>query len=172
MASRGESNIDWHRITASLPFARTPDAKQKRDQLFNQFDANHNGYLTFDEVNKGIRDVLQFEKGFDFGPAIHQAFNASKDLVKTKSKISDSVVERAEFRLFLMYMREYFELYVMFQRMDTSQDQRISEPGRSPSLLPINDISVSAPNKPSLTFPALNFTTLTLLLFFLAASLP
>jgi hypothetical protein len=44
-------------------------------------------------------------------------------------------------------------------------------PGRSPSLLPIHDTSFSTPNKPSLTFSALTFARLTLLPFFLAASL-
>ena len=42
--------IDWEEINAKLPFARTDEDKEKRKELFKQFDPNENGYLSLAEV--------------------------------------------------------------------------------------------------------------------------
>ena len=36
-------------------------------------------------------------------------------------------MEFKEFRVLLLYLRQYLELWVMFDRIDTSQDRRIEE---------------------------------------------
>ena len=95
--------------------------------MFNDFDPNGNGYLSLAEVQKGVRDVLQCDELFDAKPVIMRAFQAAKDVVDTESRLGADFVERAEFRALLVYLQRYFELYVMFNRMDTSHDQRIDE---------------------------------------------
>ncbi len=44
-------NIDWESINAKLPFERTDEAKEKRKDLFKQFDPNGNGFLSLAEVS-------------------------------------------------------------------------------------------------------------------------
>ena len=36
-------------------------------------------------------------------------------------------MERAEFRLLLVYLQRYFELFVMFERVDVGDDRRVNE---------------------------------------------
>ena len=72
-----------------------------------------------------MRDVLESDALFDAKPAIMRAFQASKDAVTTKSKLGADFVERSEFRLLLIYLARYFELFAMFKDMDTGHDGRI-----------------------------------------------
>ena len=44
------SSIDWVALNAKLPYERTDEAKEKRKDLFKQFDPNGNGYLSLAEV--------------------------------------------------------------------------------------------------------------------------
>ena len=55
-----------------------------------------------------------------------RAFQAAKHARETKSKLGKDYVERLEFRLLLIYLRRYFELYVMFDDID-GDDRKISK---------------------------------------------
>ncbi|KAK3251352.1 hypothetical protein CYMTET_39307 [Cymbomonas tetramitiformis] len=118
--------MDWPSITAKLPAGRTPEEKAARTDLFAQFDPNSNGYLSLAEVDKGIRDVLELEELFDCKPAIMRAFQAAKGVHNSKSTLGPDFIERIEFRLLLVYLRQYFELYQMFDEVDSSDDRRVS----------------------------------------------
>ncbi|KAL3686935.1 hypothetical protein R1sor_013244 [Riccia sorocarpa] len=118
--------MNFAEIKAKLPSDKTPEEKAARSKLFKQFDPNGNGYLSLSEVDKGIRDVLGLEELFEAKPAIIRAFNAAKSAGKSKSKLGDDFVERSEFRLILLYLRQYFELFEMFETVDTSNDRKIS----------------------------------------------
>ena len=48
------TDIDWDTINAKLPYERSDESKEKRRELFNQFDPNCNGYLSLAEVLKTI----------------------------------------------------------------------------------------------------------------------
>eukprot|EP00947_MAST-08B_sp_MAST-8B-sp1_P000300 g300.t1 len=116
----------WHSLADKLPVGKDPAERKQRMAMFDLFDPNGNGYLSLAEVDKGIRDVLQCEEMFDAKPAIMRAFQAAKDARKTKSKLGADFVERIEFRLLLIYLRRYFELYVMFDVLN-GDDRRIDE---------------------------------------------
>ena len=81
-------------------------------------------YLSLAEVDRGILQVLDYRKMFDAKPAIMRAFQAAKYAHSTKSKLGADYVERIEFRLLLVYLRRYFELFVMFDAID-GDDRRI-----------------------------------------------
>ena len=51
MSSAAAADIDWASINEKLPFERTDEAKEKRRELFKQFDPNGNGYLSLAEVS-------------------------------------------------------------------------------------------------------------------------
>ncbi|KAL3682566.1 hypothetical protein R1sor_000588 [Riccia sorocarpa] len=118
--------IDWKAIAAKLPSEKTAQDKAKRSKLFNEFDPNGNGFLSLAEVDRGICDVLQLEGLFQCKPAIMRAFQAAKGVAKSNSKLGDDYVERSEFRLLMVYLKQYFELYEMFNKVDTSDDRRVS----------------------------------------------
>jgi len=73
--------------------------------LFSSFDPNSNGYLSLAEVDKGIRDALNFKKLFNSKKVIMRAFQVAKTSLKAKSKYGDDYVSKAEFRNLLIYLR-------------------------------------------------------------------
>jgi Ca2+-binding EF-hand superfamily protein len=123
------ANIDWSAIRAKMPMEKTPEQNAKRAELFKAFDPNGNGYLSLAEVDKGCRDVLGLYEVFDAKPVIMRAFQAAKgvnDKRNKKGAHGPDYVERCEFRLLLVYLRQYFEIWQMFDVVDTSDDRRVS----------------------------------------------
>ena len=104
-------------------------SKKKRIKLFHTFDPNDNGYLSLAEVDRGVQDVLGLKELFDIKPVIIRAFNAAKRANNKKNKKNShgpDFVEFCEFRLLLVYLRMYLEMWEMFVQIDTSGDQRVS----------------------------------------------
>lgn len=89
-------------------------------------DVNHNGMMSLAEVDKGLRDVLQCNSLFDAKPVIIRAFMAAKDISSLGGKHKDDYIEREEFKVMMIYLRRFFEYFVMFTRLDRSGDGRLS----------------------------------------------
>merc|ERR1711881_827789 len=101
--------------------------KAKRRELFKGFDPNGNGYLSLAEVDKGMRDVLQSDELFDCKQAVNRAFHFAKNKSPGENKHGEDLLEFREFRLFLATLRQYFEYYQAFARIDTGDDNRVSK---------------------------------------------
>jgi len=55
-----------------------------------------------------------------------RAFQAAKGVSNSSSSdVGESYIERSEFRLFLLYLRNYLEVWQVFDRIDTGDDRRI-----------------------------------------------
>eukprot|EP00667_Euglena_gracilis_P013357 EG_transcript_13767 len=120
--------IDWALIAQRLPYGRSEAEKERRKELFSLIDMNGNGYLSLAEVDKGMRDILKLEEIYDCKPAMMRAFQAAKGVHKGgKAKLGDDYVTKSEFRVLLEYLRMYFELFVMFDRLDDDNDRRLTE---------------------------------------------
>jgi len=120
-------DIDWESINEKLPYQRTPEEKAKRRELFNQFDPNGNGYLSLAETDKAMRDVLQSDELFDCKQAVNRSFHFAKNKSQGDNKYGDDLLEFREFRLFLQTLRQFFEYYQAFERIDTGDDNRVSK---------------------------------------------
>merc|ERR1711863_167463 len=120
------AEINWEEINSKLPYQRTPEEKAKRRELFNQFDPNGNGYLSLAETDKAMRDVLQSDELFDCKQAVNRSFHFAKNKSQGDSKFGDDLLEFREFRLFLQTLRQFFEYYQAFERIDTGDDNRVS----------------------------------------------
>lgn len=110
----------------SLPLLKTPEDAAKRSALFEKFDRNGNSYLSLGEVNKGIRDVLDFNEKILNTGVIKKAFRVAKNSGPKRSEISDDYIEKNEFRTFLVYLRQYSEYIEMFDLIDIQDDKKIS----------------------------------------------
>jgi Ca2+-binding EF-hand superfamily protein len=122
-------NINWAEIREKMPMELTDDAKKRRMQIFKQFDPNNNGYLSLAEVDKGCKDALGLYDIFDAKPVIMRAFQAAKGANNAKSKAAShgpDYIEKSEFRLLMVYLRQYFEVWQMFDEVDSSDDRRVS----------------------------------------------
>ena len=119
-------DYDWDSLLSSLPIKKTAEDRKKRKELWNQMDMNGNNYISLAEFDKGLRDVLKLPDIFKLKKVSLRAFLAAKTAVKSSSKYGDDYVGWLEFRIILVYLRQYFEYYVMFCRIDTSDDFKIN----------------------------------------------
>ena len=126
------NNWPAQKLAAKLPTANTPEHKARRYQLFKEFDPNRNGYLSLAEVDLGLRNFVgeksaAGQSAIDtLQPAIARAFSAAKNLMANASGAGEDFVEHKEFRLLLVYLKRYLELFVMFQGIDTSGDRKLT----------------------------------------------
>ena len=72
---------------------------------------NGNGFLSLAEVDKGVRDALKSDTLFDAKPAIMRAFQYAKDFSPSKSSHGSDYIEKKEFRIFLVALRQRFEYF-------------------------------------------------------------
>jgi len=88
-------------------------------------DVNGNGYLSLSEVDIGCRDCLKLPMMFELKPVLKRAFITAKTKMKARSKVSDDYVTKSEYRWLLKYLRQYYEYWLAFEDIDTSDDRRI-----------------------------------------------
>ena len=120
-------NIDFNELAKKLPIENTKEAKKERYELFNLFDPNANGYLSLAEIEKGFRDILNLSELQRWcKPVFLRAYYAAKNINnQSKSKQANDYIERSEFRILLMYLRQYFEYYYLYTSIDKNYDHRI-----------------------------------------------
>ena len=58
-------------------------------------------------------------------PVLIKAFAKSKDMVQSKNKNADLYVGKGEFRYLILYIRQYYELYVAFAIIDKDDDRNV-----------------------------------------------
>ena len=119
-------NYDWDSLLSKLPIKNNKEEREKRRQMWKAMDMNGNGFVSLAEFDRGIRDILNLPEIFKIKKVIIRAYQAAKNKYKGKSKYSDDYLEWMEFRISLVYLRQYFEYYVMFCRTDTSGDHKIN----------------------------------------------
>jgi len=116
----------WSELSAQLPSGTSAEDKAKRKELFRAFDVNGNGFLSLAEVDKGIGGVIKSDTLFSAKKPIMRAFQAAKGLSQSKQPLDDDTINRKEFQELLGYLRQYFELYVMFAVVDKSDDNKLT----------------------------------------------
>jgi Ca2+-binding EF-hand superfamily protein len=122
-------SIDWAAIRERLPTEKTEEQKVKRKDLFALFDPNNNGYLSLAEVDRGCRDVLGLYQLFEAKKVIMRAFQNARGVGNANDangSLGRDFVEKKEFRLLLVYLRQYFEIWQMFDQVETGNDHRIN----------------------------------------------
>ena len=118
---------DWDELMKKLPTQKTTKERKERLDLWNKINEYGNGYVSFKRLS------VQLDKHLDLpnvvrnkGP-IKLAFNAASNKYAKKGlKPEDNLIEWMEFRIFLVYLRQYFEYWVMFETVDNSGDHQIN----------------------------------------------
>ena len=129
MSTNKKKVIDWKLIDSKLPIElKDDDQVKQRSKIFEQFDPNNNGYLSLAEIDKGCRDVLQLYDIFDCKHVIRKAYMSAKSAGSKQNDNAD-FVERSEFRLLLVYLKQYFQLWQMFTEIDTGDNSNTSSRG-------------------------------------------
>jgi Ca2+-binding EF-hand superfamily protein len=137
--------IDWTTLNAKLPTEKFSDQSneftEQRREIFTQyFDVNRNGYCSLAECDKGLTELLLTSSNVDNDnndmsiilakPVILRAFTSAKSIAQEKGRSESSsrsdYIEFSEFRYFLLYIKEYIQLWELFAAMDSDNDRRIS----------------------------------------------
>lgn len=126
--------MSWQDKIANLPVEKSEEQFQQRSKLFDGFDPNNNGYLSLAECDKGCRDILGMEKKDMPQPVILRAYMAARDVAqkdgnrsnRNQNKQGGDYIERSEFRVFLVCLQRYVELWNMFSGIDTNHDRRVT----------------------------------------------
>ena len=126
MVSNSSHDHIWDELKEKLPWHKTAEDLARRKAIWNSFDVNGNGYLSLAEVDKGMRDVVRLPALFALKPVLIRAFTTAKTIVKAKTKYSDDYITRGEFRFLLKFLRQYYEYWVAFDRIDKDGDHRVS----------------------------------------------
>ena len=132
----------WKRLRAALPRGKSAEDQHQRKRLFGRFDTQGKGDLTFEAVLSGCYNVLGLgklvngvelivQRAFDHarnahgGPASPAKKPAGGGRKQSVTSSKDDTVDLLEFRVLLIYLYNYFELYCMFAAIDESGDRRI-----------------------------------------------
>ena len=138
---RSHTRFNWVEFSTRLPTRRDAQSTAQRRKLFRVCDANANGFISLAEFDRGLKEIF----GVSFAslishakPAIMRAYQAAKRKALDVEQLSnllgpglnpDDYVSWPEFRLLLAYLRQYLELWLMFETIDggVMGDRRLTE---------------------------------------------
>jgi hypothetical protein len=150
-----QQTIDWTVLNELLPTEKssggssddhandhdTDDAAQQQQQqerrrsIFTQyFDSNNNGICSLAECDKGIQELLPtfYNNHVLTRPVILRAFTAAKGIRQEEEGnrgSGEDYIEWAEFRMFLLYLKQYAALWELFEHADSSSSSSSTDQG-------------------------------------------
>jgi len=123
--TKDERKKAFENLRKLLPRTKTPEDKNRRIELWKQVDQNGSGRVSLAEVDAMARRQLHLDDiTNDLQPILMRAFEKANGMGANRG--SSDFVEFLEFRLMLCYIYDYFELYTMFDEVDSSDDGRVS----------------------------------------------
>ena len=118
---------DWDKLIQKLPTEKTAQERKKRLALWNQLNEYGNGYLSYKRLSVQLDKYLELPNAVKSKGPIKLAFKSScNKFAKKGLKVEDNLIEWMEFRIFLVYLRQYFEYWAMFEKVDKSGDRQIN----------------------------------------------
>ena len=118
-------NFNWDEMMTKLPTGKTE--RTKRLELWKKLNEYGNGYMSYRRLMVQLTNYLDLPDVLRNKAPIKLAFNAAADKYSRNGvNKNDNLIEWMEFRIFLVYLRQYFEYWVMLQKVDSSGDHRIS----------------------------------------------
>lgn len=103
---------------SNLPIGKDKESVAARRALFRQADQNGNGITSLAECDRLIVSVLAIEGVKVMKPVINRAFHAARDIVPSVGSVGPHYVDFHEFRYFLIYLKHYLELFLMYCGVD------------------------------------------------------
>ena len=115
------------RFEKKLPVEKTKEDRKNRLNLWKKLNEYGNGYISFKRLNVQLTNHLHLPEIIRNKGPIKLAFDAACNKYERNGiNKDDNLLEWMEFRIFLVYLRQYFEYFIMFQKVDSSEDLRIS----------------------------------------------
>jgi len=120
-------NFDWDNLRKKLPVAKTKEERERRLNLWKKLNEYGNSYMSFKRLSVQLTNYLDLPSVIRNKGPIKLAFDAAcNKYARYGITKEDNLLEWMEFRIFLVYLRQYFEYWEMFKRVDSSGDNKIS----------------------------------------------
>lgn len=122
--------VDWPALRLRLPVGRNAEEKALRLKYFKEFDVKNRGRLSLLEAKNGVRNVLCLPVLLDAKPVVPAAFNRAKEADSkpgqaTPGRCGFDTVDKCEFRMFLVLLRQFLEIFIMFDAVDENRQGKI-----------------------------------------------
>eukprot|EP00656_Telonema_subtile_P029574 TRINITY_DN32683_c0_g1_i1.p1 TRINITY_DN32683_c0_g1~~TRINITY_DN32683_c0_g1_i1.p1 ORF type:complete len:267 (-),score=83.89 TRINITY_DN32683_c0_g1_i1:141-941(-) len=119
----------WESIKPRLPRQKNKDENEARNNLFKEFDLAKNGVISFDECKSGCYNILHLDDFYDnLSPIMRRSFyHAATARGPQSDEFEKLTIERVEFRIFLVFIYDYLDLFVQFEEREFTLDDRIDE---------------------------------------------
>ena len=122
-----KKKYDWKEINEKLPVKTTEGERKKRLELWNKINEYGNGFVSFKRLSVQLTNYLKLPQVVRNKEPMKLAFEAACNRYsKYGVKSEDKLIEWMEFRIFLVYLRQYFEYWAMFESIDASGDKKVS----------------------------------------------
>lgn len=108
---------DWKKLMEKMPIDKTEDAAKQRKKIWDEMNAHSNGDVSKKKMGKDMEKYLGIPKKVSEKGCLDLAYDNAKNKVKSKKLGSDDYIQFAEFRIFLVYLKQYFQYWVMFENM-------------------------------------------------------
>ena len=119
--------FDLDKLKKKLPISKTPEDRQKRLEIWNQVNEDDNDYTSFKKLSLYLLAYLKLSNIDKNRGPIKSAFIATRNKYSRYGlKIDDNIIIWMEFRIFLVYLRQYYEYWVMFKQIDDSNEHQIN----------------------------------------------
>lgn len=98
-----------------------------RQKLWHDFDSSASGFISLSEAVGALQSFMGEAAIEKAKPAIARAFDFAKDFVKVagkkaKKSAKDNLIEKSEFRIFLVALRQRLEYLQAFAQIDIGGD--------------------------------------------------
>jgi len=123
--ARKRDEIDFGKYQEMLPVGKDEESSKQRLEMFQGIDNSGNGRLSLAEIDLGMLNYTGDEL-FLMKPAIKMAYKVARGADVTDNELDASYVEFDEFRVLLVNIRRYIQLYAAFDEIDDGDDGRIN----------------------------------------------
>ena len=122
-----KKKYDWKEINEKLPIKTTIEERKKRLELWNKINKYGNGFVSFKRLSFQLTNYLDLPEVVKQKEPMKLAFEAAcNKYSKYGLKQEDGLIEWMEFRIFLVYLKQYFGYWAMFESIDVSGDKKIT----------------------------------------------
>lgn len=107
------------RLNYIFPFGNSDSDMQRRDLLFRTIDTERQGMITLKQILAGMESMDEEYAIVKKNPnVVRSAFQSQFEQTTDDS----SCINMDKFKFMLVYLRQYFEYFDVFDRMDINKD--------------------------------------------------
>ena len=118
---------NWDQLIEKLPTAKTTKERKLRLDLWKKINEYGNGFVSYKRLSVQLDKYLNLPSVVKNKGPMKLAFKSACNKYSRRGmREEDNLIEWMEFRIFLVFLRQYFEYWKMFERLDKSGDHQIN----------------------------------------------